>query len=252
MVMGLVSGLSLANHSDSESFLVVHAYFRPDGCQREGFWEVVGYVGSPLDLSQTSSSNKWRLSSSVFLARRSCHKTTPAKCYSGAWPGWMVSNSALALKPWSLEPSLFSWRGKSQQAAEKRWPVLIRTRWAVFARRPRYPWRGFVWRTLQHWTASARRALQHENILYETFQSKRKHQTKGTRTIWESYTCSKETRIWEAKKKSEEKLQGSTNTRKWKCSKCWVRRLSKGPNSNLQMENFLKQYWKRMKVKYLG
>ena len=178
MVMGLVSGLSLANHSDSESFLVVHAYFRPDGCQREGFWEVVGYVGSPLDLSQTSSSNKWRLSSSVFLARRSCHKTTPAKCYSGAWPGWMVSNSALALTPWSLEPSLFSWRGKSQQAAEKRWPVLIRTRWAVFARRPRYPWRGFVWRTLQHWTASARSALQHENILYETFQSKRKHQTK--------------------------------------------------------------------------
>ena len=230
MVMGLVSGLSLANHSDSESFLVVHAYFRPDGCQREGFWEVVGYVGSPLDLSQTSSSNKWRLSSSVFLARRSCHKTTPAKCYSGAWPGWMVSISALALKPWSLEPSLFSWRGKSQQAAEKSWPVLIRTRWAVFARRPRYPWRGFVWRTLQHWTASARSALQHENILYETFQSKRKHQTKGTRTIWESYTCSKETRIWEAKKKSKEKLQGSTNTRKWKCSKCWVRRLSKGPN----------------------
>ena len=27
MVMGLVSGLSLANHSDSESFLVVHALF---------------------------------------------------------------------------------------------------------------------------------------------------------------------------------------------------------------------------------
>ena len=53
MVMGLVSGLSLANHSDSESFLVVHAYFRPDGCQREGFWEVAGHVVSPLDLSQT-------------------------------------------------------------------------------------------------------------------------------------------------------------------------------------------------------
>ena len=42
MVMGLVSGLSLANHSDSESFLVVHALFSQDGCQREGFWEVVG------------------------------------------------------------------------------------------------------------------------------------------------------------------------------------------------------------------
>ena len=34
MLMGLVSGLSLANHSDSESFLVVHAWFSQDGCQR--------------------------------------------------------------------------------------------------------------------------------------------------------------------------------------------------------------------------
>ena len=41
MVMGLVSQLSLANHSDSESFLVVHALFRQDGRQREGFWEEV-------------------------------------------------------------------------------------------------------------------------------------------------------------------------------------------------------------------
>ena len=31
MVMGLVSGLSLANHSDSEYFLVVHALFSQDG-----------------------------------------------------------------------------------------------------------------------------------------------------------------------------------------------------------------------------
>ena len=53
MVMALVSGLSLANHSDSESFLVVHALFSQDGCQREGFWEVVRHVVSPFDLSQT-------------------------------------------------------------------------------------------------------------------------------------------------------------------------------------------------------
>ena len=46
MVMGLVSWLSLANHSDSESFLVVHALFSQDGCQR-GFWEVVRQVVSP-------------------------------------------------------------------------------------------------------------------------------------------------------------------------------------------------------------
>ena len=51
MVMGLVSGLSLANHSDSESFLVVHTLFSQDGCQREGFWEVVRHVVSPFDLS---------------------------------------------------------------------------------------------------------------------------------------------------------------------------------------------------------
>ena len=51
MVMGLVSGLSLANHSDSESFLVVHALFSQDGRQWEGFWEVVGHAVSPFDLS---------------------------------------------------------------------------------------------------------------------------------------------------------------------------------------------------------
>ena len=49
----MVSGLSLANHSDSESFLVMHALFSQDVCQREGFWEVVGHVVSPFDLSRT-------------------------------------------------------------------------------------------------------------------------------------------------------------------------------------------------------
>ena len=53
MVMGLVSGLSLANHSDSESFLVVHALFSQDECQSEGFWEVVRHVVSHFDLSRT-------------------------------------------------------------------------------------------------------------------------------------------------------------------------------------------------------
>ena len=53
MVMGLVLGLSLASHSDSESFLVVHALFSQDGCQREGFWEVVRHVVFPFDLFQT-------------------------------------------------------------------------------------------------------------------------------------------------------------------------------------------------------
>ena len=53
MEMGLVSGLSLANHSDSESFLVVYTLFSQDGCQGEGFWEVVGHVVSPFDLCRT-------------------------------------------------------------------------------------------------------------------------------------------------------------------------------------------------------
>ena len=51
MVMGLVSRLSSANHSDSESFLLVHSLFSQDGCQREGFWEVVGHAVSPFNLS---------------------------------------------------------------------------------------------------------------------------------------------------------------------------------------------------------
>ena len=53
MVMGLVSGWSLANHSNSESFLVVHASLSQDGCYREGFWEVDRYAVSPFNLSAT-------------------------------------------------------------------------------------------------------------------------------------------------------------------------------------------------------
>jgi len=48
---GLVSRLSLTSHSDSESFLVVRVLLSQDGCQWEGFWEVVGHVVSPFDLS---------------------------------------------------------------------------------------------------------------------------------------------------------------------------------------------------------
>ena len=49
---GLVSRWSLANHSDSESFRVVHALFSQYGCQ-QGFWEVVRHVVSPFDLTRT-------------------------------------------------------------------------------------------------------------------------------------------------------------------------------------------------------
>ena len=40
MVIELVSGLSLANHSDSGSFLVACTLLSQDGFQQEGFWEV--------------------------------------------------------------------------------------------------------------------------------------------------------------------------------------------------------------------
>ena len=36
-----------------ESFLVAQASLSQDGCQREGFWEVIRHVASPFDLSQT-------------------------------------------------------------------------------------------------------------------------------------------------------------------------------------------------------
>ena len=53
MVMGSVSRLSLASHSDSGSFLVAYASLSQDGCQREGFWEALGHMVSPVDLSRT-------------------------------------------------------------------------------------------------------------------------------------------------------------------------------------------------------
>ena len=93
MVMGLVSRLSLANHFDSESFLVVHTLFSRDGCQREGFWEVVGYVVSLFDLSRTLLVGGGLL----VLCRTSCHETAHEKGYYGAWPGWAVPVSVLLL-----------------------------------------------------------------------------------------------------------------------------------------------------------
>ena len=92
MVMGLVSGLSLASHSDSGPFLVLHPLLSQDGRQQGGFWEVGGYVASPFDLSQTLL-----LVSSMFLTRTSCCKITGTNGYCGSWPGWTVSDSVLPL-----------------------------------------------------------------------------------------------------------------------------------------------------------
>ena len=103
MVMGLVSGWSLANHSTSESFLVVHASLSQDGCWWEGFWEVHGHAVSPLDLSRTLLVGGGLLVP-YSLSRISCHKTTHANGYYGAWPGWAVSISVLPLTISSLTP----------------------------------------------------------------------------------------------------------------------------------------------------
>ena len=68
MVMALVSRLSLANHSNhsnSGSFLVVHALLSQDGCQREGFWEDIWTGVLCLLLTFPNSSGWWWLVISV-------------------------------------------------------------------------------------------------------------------------------------------------------------------------------------------
>ena len=111
MVMGLVSGLSLANHSDSASFLVAHASLSQDGFQWGGFWEVGRTYGlvSPLFFWPfPNSSSLWWLVSSAFLTRTSCCKITHENGYCGAWPGWAVSVSG---SPNNIMTSSHPYRG---------------------------------------------------------------------------------------------------------------------------------------------
>ena len=61
-----------------------------------------GILGSGWTLGASfllfpNSSGWWWLISSIFLIRISCHKTTHANGYYGAWPGWAVSISVLPL-----------------------------------------------------------------------------------------------------------------------------------------------------------
>ena len=56
-----------------------------------------GRTGSVSSRPFLNSSGWWWLISSVFLIRISCHKTTHANDYYGAWPGWAVSVSVLPL-----------------------------------------------------------------------------------------------------------------------------------------------------------
>ena len=58
----------------------------------------------------------WWLISSMFLTRTSCHKTTHANSYYGAWPGWAVSVSVLPVTTLSLTECLLQW--------ERTWALL--------------------------------------------------------------------------------------------------------------------------------
>ena len=63
---------------------------------------VRGILGSGLTRGVSfrpfpNSSGSWWLISYVVLIRISCHKTTHANGYYGAWPGWAVSISVLPL-----------------------------------------------------------------------------------------------------------------------------------------------------------
>ena len=53
MVIGLVCGLPLANHSNSAPLLVVRVLLSQNGCQCGGIWEVVGHLVSPFDVFWT-------------------------------------------------------------------------------------------------------------------------------------------------------------------------------------------------------
>ena len=92
MVLGWVSRFFSVSHSDSGSFLVVHALFSQNGCQREGFWEVVGHVLSPFDLSQILPVGGGLLVA-CSLTRTSCCEITHTDGYYGTWPVWVLSVS---------------------------------------------------------------------------------------------------------------------------------------------------------------
>ena len=95
MVIGLVSRWSLANHSNSESFLVAHASLIKMDASRGilGNGRTRGVSFRPFP----DSSGWWWLISSVFLIRISCHKTTHQMVTMVSGPGWAASVSVRPL-----------------------------------------------------------------------------------------------------------------------------------------------------------
>ena len=78
----------------SLSWWPTHRSAKMDASERDsGSGRTCGVSFRPFPIS----SGLWWLISSVFLIRISCHKTTHANGYYGAWPGWAVSISVLPL-----------------------------------------------------------------------------------------------------------------------------------------------------------
>ena len=95
---GIIFQDVLANHSDSRVLFggarLVWPRWMPERRILGGDW-TSGVSFWP----SMNSSGWWRLISSLFLTRTSCHKTAHADGYYGAWPGWAVSISVLPLTP---------------------------------------------------------------------------------------------------------------------------------------------------------
>ena len=92
--MGLVSGgLWPIILIQSLSCWHTHRLSKMDASERDSGKWTRGVSFRPF----LNSSGWWWLISSVFLIRISCHKTTHANGYYGAWPGWAVSISVLPL-----------------------------------------------------------------------------------------------------------------------------------------------------------
>ena len=84
------------NCSDSGSFLLVHTLLSQDGCQRGGFWEMVGHVTSPFDLSRTFPIGGGLLVPCSLAGPPVLNNSCKWLLWC-AWPRWAVSISVLPL-----------------------------------------------------------------------------------------------------------------------------------------------------------
>ena len=92
MVVGLVSRLSLDNHSDSGSVMVAHASLSQHGFQRAGFWEIGRTCKLVLPLSSWPFLNS-STHGSLLVPGPCIVKIIHVSDYDLAWPGLAVSVS---------------------------------------------------------------------------------------------------------------------------------------------------------------